>query len=295
MSSSVSCNHHCFLSPSVSLELLHSPLNHRTIEVTEPLHSQYHAHTEHTKTLQGLDIRQDYNTEQTQHPGTTVPIAIMATPEVLSCIFHEQDPLIAPRRSLDDLPAHVKGIIRWYPDAQPTAGYYVPKKYSPSGDFEPVKFINNQWFGLFGHPEISTTHLCTRASEAIPIINRLGIGYWDITEPQHPDFTSSNIAPINIDPPEDNNFTRSNSPTAQTLPANPTHYNTPTPDSPSHQQAQQPKPSCQPALQELEDEAEVEVEVEEEVHPQQQLPPSQPHPMEACVAYHLQCSTGLVP
>ena len=164
-----------------------------------------------------------------RNTGTTVPIAIMATPEVLSCIFHEQDPLIAPRRSLDDLPAHVKGIIRWYPDTQPTAGYYVPKKYSPSRDFEPVKFINNQWFGLFRHPEISTTHLCTRASEAIPIINRLGIGYWDITEPQHPDFTSNNIAPINIDPPEDNIFTRSNSPTAQTLPANPTHYNTPTP------------------------------------------------------------------
>ena len=153
----------------------------------------------------------------------------MAAPETLSCIFHKQDPLIAPRRTSDDLPTHIKGIIRWYPEAQPVAGYYVPKKYSPSGEFEPVKFINNQWFRLFGHPETSTTQLCTRANAAIPIINHLGIGYWDITEPQHPDFDFNNQAPINIDPPEDHDSTRFNTPTAQTLPTNPTHYNTPTP------------------------------------------------------------------
>ena len=151
----------------------------------------------------------------------------MAVPEILSCIFHKQEPLVAPRRSSDDLPTHVKGIIRWYPDAQPTARYYVPKKYSPSGEFEPVEFINNQWFRLFGHPETSTTQLCTRASEAIPIINCLGIGYWDITEPQHPNFTPSNPAPINVDQPEDS--TQANPPTTQTLSMNLTHYNTPTP------------------------------------------------------------------
>ena len=67
----------------------------------------------------------------------------MATIECLTCIFHEQDPIIAPRRASDDLPVHVKGIVRWYPDAQPHAGYYVPKKYSPSGDFEPLEYINN--------------------------------------------------------------------------------------------------------------------------------------------------------
>ena len=125
----------------------------------------------------------------------------MATIERLTCIFHEQDPIVAPRRSSDNLPVHVKGIVRWYPDAQPQAGYYVPKKYSPSGDFEPLEFINNQWFGLFGHPETSTTHLCTRASAAIPIVNCLGIGYWDITDPEHPDYTHGTIENIDIDPP----------------------------------------------------------------------------------------------
>ena len=162
----------------------------------------------------------------------------MARPEVLTCIFHEQNPIIAPRRSSDDLPIHVKGIIRWYPDAQPQAGYYVPKKYSPSGDFEPLEFINNQWFRLFGHPETSTTHLCTRASAAIPIVNRLGIGYWDITDPEHPDFIPGTIEPIDVDTPE--NPTQSHTTvtihvdppedTSQShSPAPQTHYNTPTP------------------------------------------------------------------
>ena len=152
----------------------------------------------------------------------------MAAPENLTCIFHEQDPLPAPRRTSDDLLSHIKGIVQWYPDAEPVAGYYIPRKYSPSREYEPVEFINNQWYGLFKH-KISTTHLCTCANAAIPISNCLGIGYWDITEPQHPDYNFNSQAPINIDPPEDHDSTRSNSPTTQALPANPTHYSTPTP------------------------------------------------------------------
>ena len=154
----------------------------------------------------------------------------MATPERLTCIFHKQDPIVAPRRSSDDLPVHVKGIVRWYPDAQPQAGYYVPKKYSPSGDIEPLEFINNQWFGLFGHPETSTTHLCTRASAAIPVINRLSIGYWDITDPEHPNFTPGTIETIDVDPPSPPSGTVTvyvappeNTPTPQT------HYSSLTP------------------------------------------------------------------
>ena len=156
----------------------------------------------------------------------------MATPEVLTCIFHEQDPIIAPRRSSDNLPTPVKGIARWYPDAEPQAGYYVPKKYSPSGDFEPLEFINNQWFGIFGHSETSTTHLCTRASAAIPIVNRLGIGYWDITDPQHPDFEPNTTEPINVDPPENVpsiTTTVNPDPPQSHSPAPQMHYNSPTP------------------------------------------------------------------
>ena len=156
----------------------------------------------------------------------------MATPERLTCIFHEQDPIVAPRRSSDDLPTHVKGIVWWYPDAEPQAGYYVPKKYSPSRDFEPLEFINNQWFGLFGHPETSTTHLCTRASAAIPIVNHLGIGYWDITNPEHPDFTPGTTETIDVDPPSpphtSSTVTVYVTPPENT-PAPPTHYSSSTP------------------------------------------------------------------
>ena len=112
----------------------------------------------------------------------------------------------------------------------------MPKKYSPSGDFEPLEFINNQWFGLFGHPETSTTQLCTRASAAIPIVNRLGIGYWDITDPEHPDFTPGNVETINVDPPEGHlrPHTPSNTVTiyvtpSENTPAPQTHYSGPTP------------------------------------------------------------------
>ena len=115
---------------------------------------------------------------------------------------------------------------------EPQAGYYVPKKYSPSGDFEPLEFINNQWFGLFGHSETSTTHLCTRASAAIPIVNCLGVGYWDITDPQHPDFKPNTTKPINIDPPENvpSIITPVNLDPPQSHSLAPqTHYNSPTP------------------------------------------------------------------
>ena len=154
----------------------------------------------------------------------------MVTIEHLTCIFHEQDPIVAPRRSSDDLPVHVKGIVRWYPDAQPQAGYYIPKKYSPSGDFEPLEFINNQWFGLFKHLETSTTHFCTRASAAIPIINRLGIGYWDVTDPEHPDFIPTEN--INVDPPsppDSSSAVTIYAAPPENTPALQTHYSSPTP------------------------------------------------------------------
>ena len=231
-------------------------------------------------------------------------------PERLTCIFHKQDPIVAPRRSSDDLPTHVKGIVRWYPDAEPQAGYYVPKKYSPSRDFEPLEFINNQWFGLFRHPETSTTHLCTRASAAIPIVNRLGIGYWDITDPEHPDFTLGTIETIDVDPPSpppsSNNTVAIYVTPPKNTPAPQTHYSGPTPGltiaSTStvtfllHQvpplfphNLSQPS-LCQLAL--LEDEAEEEVEAEER-HQQQQ--PPQLHPMEACGAYNPQSLTEPAP
>ena len=128
----------------------------------------------------------------------------MANPETLTCIFHEEDPVPAPKRSSDDPPHHVKGIAHWYAEAKPTAGYYIPKKYSPTKEFEPIEFLNNQWYGLFKDESIPDT-LCTHAIAAIPIKNNLGLRYWDISEPQHPCYMPNPQTPITINPPEDNN------------------------------------------------------------------------------------------
>ena len=93
---------------------------------------------------------------QPHTPWTTASRNTMANPETLTCIFHEEDPVPAPRRSSDDLPHHVKGIAHWYAEANPTAGYYIPKKYSPTKEFEPIEFLNNQWYGLFKDESIPT-------------------------------------------------------------------------------------------------------------------------------------------
>ena len=122
---------------------------------------------------------------QPHTPWTTASRNTMANLETLTCIFHEEDPVPAPRRSSDDLPHHVKGISHWYAEAKPTAGYYIPKKYSPTKEFEPIEFLNNQWYGLFKDESIPDT-LCTHAIAAIPIKNNLGLRDWDISELQHP-------------------------------------------------------------------------------------------------------------
>ena len=79
----------------------------------------------------------------------------------------------------------------------------------------------------------STTHLCTRASAAIPIINRLGIGYWDITDPEHPDFTPRTIETIDVDPPSpphtSNNIVAVYVTPPEDIPEPQTHYSSPTP------------------------------------------------------------------
>ena len=134
------------------------PLNHWTLASTVPCSCQVYQGPARSWHKTRLPTHQT-----TQHPGTIIPIVIMATPESLTCTFHEQDPLLAPRRNSDDLPTHVKGIVRWYPDAEPVASYYIPRKYSPSREYEPVEFINNQWYRLFKHKETSTTYLCTHA------------------------------------------------------------------------------------------------------------------------------------
>ena len=123
----------------------------------------------------------------------------MDIPDTITASFHKDDHLPINRRSHADLPAHITGIAIWHNDLQEGPGYYIPCRVAASGRNKPVEFINNQWFGLFASTAYPNSW-CTCASTAIAPQNTLGLGYWDISNPQHPNFT-----PIAIDPPDTSN------------------------------------------------------------------------------------------
>ena len=89
-------------------------------------------------------------------------------------------------RTKDDLPAHVRGIAKFYRLGGIRTSYYLPQHLSTNNELEPLEFINNSWFGLVFNPQ--QKGYFTRSSLQIFADNKLGLGYWRITDPQHPDF-----------------------------------------------------------------------------------------------------------
>ena len=89
-------------------------------------------------------------------------------------------------RTKDDLPAHVRGITEFHRLGSIGTGYYLPQHISVNNKLEPLEFINNSWFGLVFNPQ--QKGYFTRSSLQIFADNKLGLGYWCITDPQHPDF-----------------------------------------------------------------------------------------------------------
>ena len=89
-------------------------------------------------------------------------------------------------RTKDDLPTHIRGIAEFHRLDGIGNGYYLPQHLSTNNALEPLKFINNSWFGLVHNP--SQKGYFTRSSLQIFTDNKLGLGYWRITNPQHPDF-----------------------------------------------------------------------------------------------------------
>ena len=144
----------------------------------------------------------------------------MDIPDTVTASFHEDDHLPIHRRARPDLPPHVTGIAIWYNDLPEGPGYYIPRQVATSKRNEPVEFTNNNWFGLFHSPAYPNTW-STCASAAIAPNNTLGLGYWDVSDPQHPDFT-----PIVIDPPDTSNPTPHTTVTYQPAPL-PTISSTP--------------------------------------------------------------------
>ena len=133
----------------------------------------------------------------------------------ISCIFHEDDFLVVPHRTTPDLPPHVLGTARWNTNWY---RYYIPKAFTSTKRAEPVEFLNNRWYLLYTDPtQPGTFH--TRASALITVTNDFGLGYWDPSDPLHPDFQPT--AAINADPPSPSHNTL-------TLPSSSTTHQTST-------------------------------------------------------------------
>jgi hypothetical protein len=94
------------------------------------------------------------------------------------------------RRTHDDLPTHVKGTVKWN---RPNRGYYIPQHLTSNNSLEPVKFINNRWYEL--RYDSSARTFYTQENLVIPIQNVFGIGFWNVTDPQHPEYQPPSRAP----------------------------------------------------------------------------------------------------
>lgn len=118
----------------------------------------------------------------------------MAGIDKITCVFYK-DFLEPPTRTHSDLPPHVTGSAHWNVNQ---SRYYIPKAFTPNNKNAPVEFINNCWYYLYPDPNDPNIFL-TNASSVIPITNHLRLGYWDPTDPEHPNFIPT--APITVDPP----------------------------------------------------------------------------------------------
>jgi hypothetical protein len=94
------------------------------------------------------------------------------------------------RQTHDDLPTHVKGTVEWN---RPNRGYYIPQHLTSNNSLEPVEFINNRWYEL--RYDASARTFYTQENLVIPIQNVFGIGFWEITDPQHPEYQPPSRTP----------------------------------------------------------------------------------------------------
>jgi hypothetical protein len=123
----------------------------------------------------------------------------MASIEVL---FPSENTLTAvSRRTTDNLPAHVQGNAQWTTVGTFT-GYYIPAEHTKNNKPAPTEFINNAWHALV-YIE-SQNAFFTRSTHRIARENTYGLGFWDITDPEHPDYTAPKS--IAIDPVESPSF-----------------------------------------------------------------------------------------
>lgn len=109
----------------------------------------------------------------------------MAIPQEITVAIRLNNSLtIVNRHKQDDLPDHVKGVSEFHKIGGVTTRYYLLKQLSTQNIPEPVKFINNCWFGLV----YLTGQKAYATWENLQIFpdNQLGLRYWKPTDPQFP-------------------------------------------------------------------------------------------------------------
>jgi hypothetical protein len=116
----------------------------------------------------------------------------------IEVLFPSENTLTAvSRRTTDNLPAHVKGNAQWSTVGTFT-GYYIPAEHTKNNKPAPTEFINNAWHALV-YIESQNTFF-TQATHRIARENTYGLGFWNLTDPEHPDYTTPE--PIDTDPTE---------------------------------------------------------------------------------------------
>jgi hypothetical protein len=108
---------------------------------------------------------------------------------------------VVSRRTTDNLPAHVRGNAQWTTVGTFT-GYYIPAEHTKNNKPAPTEFINNAWHALV-YIESQNTFF-TRSTHRIARENTYGLGFWNITDIEHPDYTAPD--PITTDPVESPSF-----------------------------------------------------------------------------------------
>jgi hypothetical protein len=93
-------------------------------------------------------------------------------------------------RTHDDLPAHVKGTVEWN---RPNRGYYIPQHLTSNNALEPVEFINDRWYEL--RYDASARTFYTQENLVLPVQNIFGVGFWNVTDPQHPEYQPPSRTP----------------------------------------------------------------------------------------------------
>ena len=144
----------------------------------------------------------------------TLTLALLPN-DSYTCVTH---------RTKDDLPAHIQGVTEFHRLGGIGNGYYLPQHLTTSNALELVEFLNNTWFGLVHNPSQKGYFTC-KSLQIFPD-NKLSLGYWHTTDPQHPEFqpaqtptvsTSGYRAPTKGDSNSDTEKTPTEHPIKETI------------------------------------------------------------------------------